>query len=115
MTDSNPPAVTLTKFQLKTLRWIHLFRSDTPTVMRSLAFNWFSWVSLLGLVVVGLLLTTAKDFAALGWWTVGMGVGAFCRDIGRYLGLSRAWPLWQGIIDWGKVSGLMEANQKRGS
>lgn len=104
-----------TKFQLKTLRFVHLFRADVPTIGRLLSFNWAAGLLLLAYALFGFLLTSIPEFGPLGWWAVGMGMGAFLRDIGRYRDTGRVWPLYQEIINWEKVSGLMEANQKPGS
>jgi hypothetical protein len=105
----------LTKLQLKLLRLFYLFRADIPSVSQLLAFNWAAWLPLLAYALFGFLLTSIPEFGPLGWWAVGMGMGAFLRDIGRYRDTGRAWPLYQEIINWEKVSALMEANQKPGS
>ena len=51
-------------------------------------------------------------FEKAGWLYIGIAVGAFCRDIGCFIGVVRSWPVYKEIINWQRVSELLESNEK---
>ena len=102
----------LTRFQKKTLRFLDLFRTKRPTIVRQLRFNWFAWLPLLIIAVLGGVILLTPGFEKAGWLYIGLAVGAFCRDIGRFIGVVRSWPVYQEIINWQRVSELLESNDK---
>jgi hypothetical protein len=101
----------LTKIQLKTLQFYHLFRGETPTIRRWMAFNWFAWLPLLAIGFVGFLLTFVPG-TVFGWLVIGMAAGAFFRDVGRARSMERVWPLYLEIINWQRVTELLEKKDK---
>ena len=102
----------MTKLQRKTLQFFDLFRSETPTVGRQLRFNWFAWIPLLIIALLGLLLLFTPGFECGGWLWIGLVAGAFFRDIGRFRGLVRVWPVYREIINWQRVKELLETDNK---
>jgi hypothetical protein len=102
----------LTRLQRKTLQYFHAFRSESPTVGRQLSFNWVAWLPLLVVAVLGCIVLLAPGFENVGWLWIGLVVGAFFRDIGRYRGIVRVWPVYQEIINWQRVSELLESSEK---
>jgi len=101
----------LTKLQNKTLQQLHSFRSKPPTVGRQLSLNWFAWLALLFVVVLGCLVFLMPGFETVGWLWIGIAVGAFLRDIGRFRATVRVWPIYQEIINWPKVAELLDVQQ----
>jgi hypothetical protein len=102
----------LTKLQKKTLQFFHSCRSEPPTVGRQLSFNWFAWLLLLIIAALGCVVLLTPGFANAGWLWIGLVAGAFGRDIGRYRGIVRVWPVYREIINWQKVSELLESSEK---
>jgi hypothetical protein len=47
-----------------------------------------------------------------GWLSIGLLLGAFFRDIGYYQVSRRTWPVTDQLIDWKRVSELIEAHGK---
>jgi hypothetical protein len=102
----------LTKLQKKTLQFFNLFRTEPPTIGRQLRFNWFAWLPLLIIAVLGCVVLLTPGFENAGWLWIGLVVGAFFRDIGRFRGLVRVWPVYKEIINWQRISELLESNEK---
>ncbi len=102
----------LTKLQRKTLEFFHSFRTAPPTIGRQLRFNWFAWLPLLIIAVLGVIVLLTPGLANAGWLWLGLVVGAFLRDIGRFRQLVRVWPIYKEIINWQRVSELLELNKK---
>jgi preprotein translocase subunit Sss1 len=96
----------LTRFQLKTLRAFHSFRTERPTLTRLLAVN---WSTVLQLAVIGVLgyLVALFLIPTAGWVIIGISAGSLCRDIARFRATVRAWPLYREIINWPRVSELV--------
>jgi hypothetical protein len=101
-----------TKLQRKTLLYFHSFSSASPTIGRQLAFNWFAWLSLLILAMIGCVVLLIPGYAAAGCLWLGIVVGAFFRDIGRYRGVVRVWPVYREIINWQRVSELIDSSER---
>jgi hypothetical protein len=101
----------LTKLQKKTLEFFHSCRSKPPTIGRQLGFNWFAWVPLLVVGVLGCLVLLTPGFEKVGWLWVGLIAGAFARDIGRFRGVVSVWPVYKEIINWQRVSDLLDSNE----
>ena len=102
----------LTKLQKKTLQFFNLFRAEPPTIVGQLRFNWFAWLPLLIIAVLGCVVLLTPGFENAGWLWIGLVVGAFFRDIGRFRGLVRVWPVYKEIINWQRISELLESNEK---
>jgi hypothetical protein len=102
----------LTKVQRKTLQFFQLFHSEKPTIGRQLIFNWFAWLPLLASVAVASIFAFTPAFANMGWWMIGVAVGAFGRDIGRFRQFVRVWPVYKEVVNWQRVSELLESNEK---
>ncbi len=102
----------LTKLQKKTLQYFESFSTETPTVIRQMRFNWFAWLPLLIIGVLGLLLLFTPGFECAGWLWIGLVAGAVFRDIGRFRGIVRVWPVYREIIDWQRVKELLKTDDK---
>jgi hypothetical protein len=102
----------LTKIQRKTLQFLLLFFPIKPTIGRQLRFNWFAWLPLLALCAIGCIFAFTSGLSSLGWWVIGMAVGAFSRDIGRFRLFVRVWPVYKEIINWQRVTELLESSEK---
>jgi hypothetical protein len=102
----------LTKLQRKTLEFFHSHRSETPTIGCQLRFNWFAWVPLVVIGILGCFVLLTPGCEKAGWLWIGLVGGAFARDLGRYRGVVRVWPAYQEIINWQRVSELLEPGEK---
>jgi hypothetical protein len=102
----------LTKYQKKTLRFFYSFQTEPPTVVRQLRFNWFACLPLLIFAVLGWMLVLIPGFENAGVLLIGVCAGAFFRDIGRFRALVCVWPIYKEIINWQRVSELLESNEK---
>ena len=72
------------------------------------------WPRLLLFVVTGLCLFffAVPAHAVLGWLSIGVCIGLFYADIGSYRSSNRIWPVFDKIIDWKRVSELLDSNDK---
>ena len=102
----------LTRLQRKTLQFFDTFRSATPTVGRQLRFNWFAWLPLLAVIAVAVVVAFIPGLVNVGLLWIGLAVGALSRDIGRFRGLARVWPVYKEIINWERVSVLLQSSEK---
>ena len=74
----------------------------------------FGWLILLALLGFGVWMVFSGPSACsgLGYLVVGMGVGAFLRDVGRAIASVRVWPAIEHTLDWQRVSQLVDENDK---
>ncbi len=102
----------LTKLQRKTLQFFDSFRSTPPTIVGQLSFNWFATVPLLAVLAISVAVAFVPGFMGVAWLWIGLALGALSRDIGRYRGVVRVWPIYREIIHWHRVSELLHANEE---
>jgi hypothetical protein len=84
-------------------------------MFRQMSFNWIALLPLLVIAVLGCMVLSFHGFENIGWLWIGFAGGAFGRDIGRFRGLVRVWPIYKEIINWQRVSELLESNEKHDS
>jgi hypothetical protein len=48
----------------------------------------------------------------VGWWFLGLCLGALLRDIGYYQVSRRIWPATDRVIDWKQVQELIDSHDK---
>jgi hypothetical protein len=101
----------LTKLQRKTLQFLYLFHSKAPTVFRQMGFNWIALLPVFVIAVLGCFVISIPGFENIGWLWIGFAGGAFGRDIGRFRGIVRVWPIYKEITNWQRVSELLESNE----
>jgi hypothetical protein len=101
----------LTRLQYKALKIYWRYHTAGLSVRQLLRTCWRQWLLL---AVLGTLFYVflVPAFAAAGWIYVGLCIGAFLRDIGYYQVSFRIWPVSQQIIDWKRVSELIESHEK---
>lgn len=102
----------LTTLQKRTLLFFNSFNSAPPTVRRQLSFNWIAWALLLILGAISCVALLVPGLEAAGYLLIGMILGAFFRDIGRYRAIVRVWPVYREIINWQRVSELLDPSEK---
>jgi hypothetical protein len=106
----------LSKLQRKVLERYKLSRDQPPTVRGSLETMLVSHIALIMfltvLTVVGSVMTGG---IYLGIFVVGLGVGAFARDIGWIRRTVQYWPILATVIDWQKVDTLLESDEESSS
>lgn len=74
------------------------------------ALNHVLLVMLLG---GGLMTLAAAEILSIPFvmFIIGMGAGAFLRDIARFRMTTQIWPVFQYIVDWEKVDQLLAADK----
>jgi hypothetical protein len=101
----------LTQLQYRALKIYTRYRDAGFGVGQWLRTCWRNWLILV--VTGGLVyLFIVPTFAIAGWLSIGMCLGALLRDAGNYQAAVRIWPVSQKIIDWKRVSELVEAHEK---
>jgi hypothetical protein len=101
----------LTAFQLKTLRAFNRFRNQSSTLGRLIALNWSTCLRLVIIGAVGYAVTLVL-LPVAGWIIIGIAAGSLCRDIARFRGTVRSWAVYKEIINWQKVTDLMDECDK---
>ncbi len=101
----------LTSLQYKALKIYRRYHTDGFTIGQVFRVCWKQWLLM---IAVGWLsfFWIVPGAPAFGWLYVGICAGAFLRDFGYYQVSYRVWPATQQIIDWKRVSELIEAQEK---
>jgi hypothetical protein len=60
-------------------------------------------------VACGVLVLNITDFAAAGYFSVGLMGGALLREVKTLMVFSRLWPVYEAIIDWPRAFHLLKA------
>jgi hypothetical protein len=100
----------LTRLQYKALKIYWHYHTAGQTVGQIFRTCWRQWllVAILGAFVF---LISIPASPAVGYLVMGLCIGAFFRDIGYYQVSLRMWPVSQQIIDWKRVSELIESHE----
>ncbi len=101
----------LTRLQYKVLKIYWRYHTAGLGAGQLLRTCWRQWL-LLAVMGASAYLFLVPSMAAAGSVCVGLCVGAFLRDIGYYQVSLRNWPVSQQIIDWKRVSDLIESHGK---
>jgi len=101
--------VKLTKVQRKMLLgWHHTheYGMSLAFFLRKALTSW----ALLALPAAAAYFIIVPNLPGLGWTVVGLCIGAALRDIGYYrIGLD-FWPIRDQIVDWQRVTELLDAD-----
>ncbi len=104
----------LTRTQLRLLRFYAKYETQPLTVLKIARAFWLAWLLLLLVPIFGLLYIRA-GWPVLGWVFIGVGIGAFLRDVNRILSLFRSWPVLHKIINWESLKDLLQNNALDGT
>ena len=83
-------------------------RFALPILWQSWFKNW-GWLALVVPSGTGVFLCYSGDWI-YGFLFIGVGVGAFLRDLGRIISIARFWPVNEEVLDWPKVEQLLKEN-----
>jgi hypothetical protein len=101
----------LTRLQYKALKIYRRYDTEGFTISQVFRICWKQWLLLAALgIFCSVCLIPALP--ALGWLYVGICGGAFLRDVGYYQVAFRMWPVTRQIIDFKRVSELIESHEK---
>lgn len=98
----------LTRLQRKVLKVWWRYRTDGMGVGPWLRQCLRSWLLLGGLCAYSYFFIVPYA-PAVGWSFIGLCLGACLRDVGYYQMSRRAWPVTKEVIDWKRVSDMMES------
>ena len=101
----------LTRLQYKALKIYRRYDTDGLTVGQVLRNCWRQWLLLAAGGAFGYFFVVPAC-PAVGWLYLGLCVGAVLRDVGYYQVAFRIWPVTRQILDWKRVSELIESHEK---
>ena len=101
----------LTRLQYKALKVYRRYDTDGFTVGQVFRLCWKQWL-LMATVALFSYFFLVPALPALGWLFVGIYAGTLLRDFGYYQVASRMWPVTKEILDWKRVSELIESHEK---
>ncbi len=101
----------LTRLQYKALKIYRRYDTDGFTVGQVLRNCWRQWLLLAAGGAFGYFFVVPA-WPAVGWLYLGLCVGAVLRDIGYYQVAFRIWPVTRQILDWKRVSELIESHEE---
>ena len=106
-------AMHLTKTQLSFLKMYQRLHADPPTALGLLWLGRRGFLSLLPAAILGVLfiLTQEGIWILLGYFLVGLFLGACLRDIGRTTAVVRLWPAVEQIVHWERVDQIVDENE----
>lgn len=99
----------LTKLQFKLLKFYAKYETKPLTLFKIVSAFWLAWPLLLLVPAFGWWYIWI-GWPALGWVFIGVGIGAFLRDVNRILSLLRTWPVLHKIINWELLRELLQNN-----
>lgn len=100
-----------TKRQMQLLRFYARYETKPLTLFCIARAFWLAWLSLL-LPIAGGCWLIWGGLSGFGWLFIGISTGAFLRDIGRILSLSRTWAVMHEIISWERLRELIQSYEK---
>ena len=103
--------MTLTKLQLKSLKLYQCWHTHSLTVAGIIRTSLWSWFALAFSAVIGCLLVLG-GWSGAGCLLIGIALGSFLRDVGRFRVLFHVWPVHHEVTDWGRVKEMIEAHEK---
>lgn len=101
----------LTRIQYRVLKaWLrcHATGNNFAQLLRRCWPQWLSFAVLSALLFFFLVPFSPES----GWLSIGLLLGAFFRDIGYHRASSRTWPVTEQLIDWKRVSELVESHEQ---
>lgn len=101
--------MTVTRLQRKVLKTWWRCHTEGYRVGPWLRQCSVSWLPLLGMGVYSYF-CIVPGFPAVGWAFIGLCLGACLRDIGYFQVTRRSWPVTQQVIDWKRVSEMIESS-----
>ena len=103
----------LTRLQYRALKIYWRYHTAGLGVGQIFRTCWRQWL-LLAVLGTFVFLGSIPASPAVGCHFIGLCIGAFFRDIGYYQVSLRIWPVSQQIIDWKRVSELIESHERGG-
>jgi hypothetical protein len=101
----------LTRLQYKGLKIYRGYETAGFTVGQLLRRCWKQWLLIAAFGLFSFFFLVPA-WPALGWLYVGLCGGAFLRDVGYYQVAFRMWPVTRQILDWKRVSDLIESHER---
>ena len=101
----------LTRLQYKALKIYRRYDTEGFTLRQVLRLCWKQWFFIVAFGVFSYF-CIVPVLPTLGWLYVGICGGAFLRDVGYYQVAFRMWPVTRQIVDFKRVSALIESHEK---
>lgn len=103
----------MTPLQIRLLENYALLHTKQYSFWVSVRLCLRSWLALLLCVGLGLWMITKLGMIEVGCVLIGMAIGAFLRDIGRYRVAIATWPVIEDITIWERVHSILRAHGVR--
>lgn len=100
----------MTPLQIRMLKNYMLFHTNSLSLGVLLRAHLRSWALLLLAASLAIAIIVHTELFVAGWFALGMFLGTFLRDIGRFRVVLATWSAVEDITNWERVHSILRAH-----